>query len=241
MSTTPFEYPPDFDINNWITQLDSVHVSQEDIDNLVMDYLVVEGYKETAEAFATEIGLSSSMEPSLIAERMQVRSAIINGDILKATDAINDIDVEILEKDKKLFFGLQIQHLIELVKLGKIEDALHYAQQEVAVHYFDPEYQFDSFLPTLEEVMTLLMFEDPTTSPLAPLLDNSKRLQVASDVNSSILSVFSQSTKPKLYTLLEALSSLQEKQMGRKDFPKITADSVVNFLKQSKSETEAMN
>lgn len=77
-----------------------------DLNRLVMDYLVIEGYKEAAENFARESGMlsSSSSSSSLpgmtldfesIQNRMNIRNAIQSGDIVGAIERVNDFDPEV--------------------------------------------------------------------------------------------------------------------------------------------------
>ncbi|KAL0222068.1 hypothetical protein RCL1_001922 [Eukaryota sp. TZLM3-RCL] len=229
-----FELPDEsFDLNSWLQRLNEIDVSQKQLDELVMDYLVVEGYKDAAEAFAEESGVDPGVNLSTMEQRMAVRASIVDGNIDAAKDAINNIDVEILEKDKKLLFSLQIQRLIELIRAGLIDDAISYAQSSIAVHQGDEDYAFEEFLPTLEEVMALLLFPDPAQSPLAKLVDVSQRLTIASNVNSAILSAQALTNKPRVTSLIQGLSHAQEKLSAKQPIPKITEESVNKYLAQS--------
>ncbi|KAL0231214.1 hypothetical protein GEMRC1_010619 [Eukaryota sp. GEM-RC1] len=233
-----FQLPSDsFELSSWLDKLDDISISQQQLDELVMDFLVVEGYKDTAEAFASESGLNPGVNLSSISDRMDVRAAIINGDIMQARDILNNIDVEILEKDKKLFFCLQIQHLIELIKQGKTDDAISYAQTEIASHQGDPDYHFDEFLPTLEEVMALLLWKDPKHSPLSGLTDGAKRLQVASSVNAAILQTEAQTSQSKLPALLEAMLACQSKLASKHPIPEISLQTIQSFIKNDTEDT----
>jgi hypothetical protein len=69
---------------------------------------------------------------------------------------VNDLNPEILDTDPRLFFHLRLQRLIELLRSGLVDDALKFAQIELAPLGEDhPE-----FLEELEEVMSLLAFPD---------------------------------------------------------------------------------
>jgi hypothetical protein len=45
---------------------------------------------------------------------------------------VNDLDPEILDTHPKLFFHLQQQRLIELIRKGMVEEAISFAQEELA-------------------------------------------------------------------------------------------------------------
>ena len=69
--------------------------SRSDLNRLVMDYLVVEGYKEAAENFAREAGMSPVPDFESIQNRMTVRNAIQRGDIVEAIERVNDLNPEV--------------------------------------------------------------------------------------------------------------------------------------------------
>ncbi len=46
----------------------------------------------------------------------------------QAIERVNDLDPEILEAQQGLFFHLQQQRLIELIRQGQLAEALHFAQ-----------------------------------------------------------------------------------------------------------------
>ncbi|KAJ1677807.1 hypothetical protein EV182_005396, partial [Spiromyces aspiralis] len=99
-----------------------------DLNRLVMNYLVIEGYKDAAEKFKEETNLETDIDSMSIEDRMRIRFAVQNGDVPEAIRRINDVNPELLEADPKLFFRLQQQHLIELIRQGNIDKALEFAQ-----------------------------------------------------------------------------------------------------------------
>lgn len=73
-----------------------------------------------------------------------------------------------------LFFHLQQQQLIELIRESRIEEALRFASDQLAERgEEDP-----SVLEELERTMALLAFEEPMNSPFADLLSHSHRQKV---------------------------------------------------------------
>lgn len=60
-----------------------------------MDYLVIEGYKDAAECFSAESGLSPLVDLESIENRMIIRSAIQRGDVEDAIGRVNELDPEV--------------------------------------------------------------------------------------------------------------------------------------------------
>jgi hypothetical protein len=53
------------------------------------------------------------------------------GKIDEAINEINDINSEILENNPHIYFELQKQKLIEIIKQNKIEEAINFAQNKL--------------------------------------------------------------------------------------------------------------
>lgn len=66
-----------------------------DLNRLIMDYLVIEGYKDAAERFSFETGLSPQVDLESIQNRMIIRSAIQRGDVEDAIGRVNELDPEV--------------------------------------------------------------------------------------------------------------------------------------------------
>jgi hypothetical protein len=52
--------------------------------------------------------------------------------IQEATHLVNQLHPELLDNDRYLYFHLQQLHLIELIRSGKIEEALTFAQTQIS-------------------------------------------------------------------------------------------------------------
>lgn len=182
-----------------------------------MNYLVIEGYKDAAECFSQETGLQTTVDVSSIQDRMTIRTAVQSGAVEDAMEKVNDLDPEILDTNPRLFFHLQQQKLIELIRQGKINEAIAFAQEELAPRGEEnPE-----FLEDLEKTMSLLAFEDPFTSPVSDLLDHSQRQKTASELNAAILTAQCQEKDPKLPSLLKMLSWAQTMLDEKLAYPRI--------------------
>jgi hypothetical protein len=111
--------------------------------------------------------------------------------------------LQILDTNPALYFRLQQQKLIELIRLGRISEALEFAQEELAPRGEEsPE-----FLSELERTMSLLAFEASAAAPagISELLSPAQRMKTAGEVNAAILESLSQGNEVKLVGLLKLL------------------------------------
>jgi len=176
------------------------------MNKLIMNYLVTEGFKEAAEKFQDEAGLPAPPQLSEMDNRISVRDAIQSGRIGEAISLVHELHPELLDDDRYLFFHLQQQQLIELIRERRIDEALRFASDQLAERgEEDP-----SVLEELERTMALA-FEEPINSPFADLLSHSHRQKVASELNSSLLrAAHIHPVHPKLAGVLKMLLWVQD-------------------------------
>ncbi|XP_031394283.1 protein GID8 homolog isoform X2 [Punica granatum] len=200
----------------WEKKLNDVKIRKEDMNKLVMNFLVTEGYVEAAEKFRMESG-TEHIDLATITDRMAVKKAVQCGNVEDAIEKVNDLNPEILDTNPQLFFHLQQQRLIELIRNGKVEEALEFAQEELAPRGEENQ----SFLEELERTVALLAFEDVSNCPVGELLDMSQRLKTASEVNAAILTSQSHEKDPKLPSLLKMLIWAQNQLDKKAAYPRI--------------------
>ena len=176
-----------------------------------------QGYVDAALAFQRESGTDPGVDLAAITDRMEIRRAVQSGDVEAAMERVNDLDPEILEEHAELLFHLQQQRLIELIRKGAVEEALEFAQDQLAPHGEDNP----SFLEELERTVALLVFDKPESSPMGDLLEPSQRSRTASELNAAILAAQSQASTPKLPNLLKFLVWAQEQLESRLSYPKM--------------------
>eukprot|EP00898_Chlorokybus_atmophyticus_P002452 jgi/Chlat1/3207/Chrsp22S03492 len=196
--------------DEWERRAAAVAVRKEDMNRLVMNYLVTEGYVDAAREFQAESGTAPGADLAGIHDRMAVRKAVQHGDV---EDAIE----RILDTNPQLFFHLQQQKLIELIRGGKIEEALEFAQEELAPRGEENH----AFLDELERTVALLAFEDASACPVGDLLDLSQRQRTASELNAAILTSQCQEKDPRLPMLLKMLIWSQNLLDEKVAFPRI--------------------
>jgi hypothetical protein len=66
-----------------------------DLNRLVMDYLVIEGYKSAAEEFSQEANVTPPVDFENIETRMDIREALQRGDVEDAITKVNDLNPEV--------------------------------------------------------------------------------------------------------------------------------------------------
>ncbi|KAL1633834.1 hypothetical protein SLS56_002713 [Neofusicoccum ribis] len=202
-------------------RIEQIKPSKSDINHVIMDYLVSEGYPMAAKRFALEANIPHGAEPQSIQERVDIRNAIHAGNIESAIHKINDLNPQILDHDPALHFALLRLQLIELIRKcmsspnADITPALTFATSELAPRA--PTNQ--EFLEDLERTMALLIFPPENLAPpLAQLLDPSLRQTVATRVNEAILSSQGASREARIKQLVRLRAwSEQKAREARKD------------------------
>lgn len=66
-----------------------------DLNFLIMDYLINEGYPDAAMNFAKEASIVPSADGEAIQERVDIRNAIHTGDIQLAIERINELNPQV--------------------------------------------------------------------------------------------------------------------------------------------------
>lgn len=95
-------------------RLNNMPLNRTQMNALIMDYLVAEGFKEAAGSFKAEAGMEMARisgepeNPVLLDERIQVRTAIEEGHITQAIKLLNEYYTELLDGDRVLYFKLQV-------------------------------------------------------------------------------------------------------------------------------------
>jgi hypothetical protein len=183
-----------------------------------MEHLVKEGFKDAVGVFQEESGIDPGVNMSMLDDQIRIRDAVEAGSIQEAVELVNDVDPEILDTNSTLFFHLQQQQLLELIKEGDVEKVLEFAQTELSARGEENP----AFLEELEQTLALLAFDDPTTSPYADLLESSQRLKLVSELNSALLASQDQETTSRLSVLMKLVLWTQE-QLQKKGllFPKL--------------------
>uniref|UniRef100_A0A7N0TJG4 CTLH domain-containing protein n=1 Tax=Kalanchoe fedtschenkoi TaxID=63787 RepID=A0A7N0TJG4_KALFE len=201
----------------WEKKLAEIKIRKEDMNKLVMNYFVTEGYVDAAEKFRLESG-TEQIDLATITDRMLVKKAVMEGNVQEAIEKVNDLNPEILDTNPQLFFHLQQQRLIELIRQKDFVKALEFAQEELAPRGEENP----NFLDELEKTVSLLAFDDTFNCPVKELMDPAHRNKTASEVNAAILTSQNHEKDPKLPTVLKMLVWAQKQLEEKAIFPHIT-------------------
>ncbi|KAJ8360905.1 hypothetical protein SKAU_G00174300 [Synaphobranchus kaupii] len=211
--------PEDITKDEWMDKLNNVHIQRADMNRLIMNYLVTEGFKEAAEKFRMESGIEPSVDLDSLDERIKIREMILKGQIQEAIALINSLHPELLDTNRYLYFHLQQQHLIELIRLRETEAALEFAQTQLA----EQGEESRECLTEMERTLALLAFDNPEDSPFGDLLNMMQRQKVWSEVNQAVLDYENRESTPKLAKLLKLLLWAQNELDQKKvKYPKMT-------------------
>ena len=211
----------------WNEELSKIKINREDMNKLVLNYLIIEGHKEAVKKFLKETNLKCDYDENLLEKRMIIRNLIINGKIDEAINEINNINIEILEKNPSIHFELQKQKLIEIIKQNKIEESISFAQRTL----YPITQNNEKLLNELEKIMSLLAFEDINQSPFKELGTVEKLKKLSSIVNLQILSSQMQPTDLILPMVMKLLKYSQEELKKEIEFPEIVSVCPLKFSK----------
>jgi len=70
-------------------------LSESDINTVIMDYLIKEGYPDSAQKFAIEANIKQPPDEESMRTRVDIRNAIHSGDIQSAIERINELNPEV--------------------------------------------------------------------------------------------------------------------------------------------------
>lgn len=79
----------------WEKKLNDVKIRKEDMNKLVMNFLVTEGYVDAAEKFRMESGTEPDIDLATITDRMAVKKAVQSGNVEDAIEKVNDLNPEV--------------------------------------------------------------------------------------------------------------------------------------------------
>ncbi|KAG5518734.1 hypothetical protein PMAC_002703 [Pneumocystis sp. 'macacae'] len=196
--------PRRFGADEWRRRSEQVGLAREEMDALVLNFLVVEGYEDAARRFVAEARLAAPAALADMHGRREIQDAIHRGDVEDAIRKINELDPQLLDERRGIHFMLLRLELIERLrrKQGREEDVgeiLEFAGEHLA-----PRAGEDAgFLEDLESTMALLCFSGENVVPaLRPLLEMSLRKRVAAGVNEAILESQGHVQESRIKTLL---------------------------------------
>jgi len=118
------------------------------------------------------------------------------GAIEEAISQANELFPTLLSQNPDVHFALRAQQFVELVRAGSTEEALAFLQTTIS------PFVTEARLEAIENLLILLVYEDPSSSPSGELLQVKARKQVADRLNRAILEILGQPRLPRLERIL---------------------------------------
>lgn len=186
-------------IMNHITEPDDIGVNiirEHDIfDNaqeLISSYFDHLGYVDVSRTFQEEIGkenedddddphVTTASEENLLV-RQQIRNYLLSGDIDNAILLTRMRFPRVFEQNDTILFQLNCNKFIQLIKQSEIDDAIKFGQSLRA--QFSHLQRSQEFL---NDIFSLLAYEDPAESEFGFLLKDDEILKVSDELNGEIL------------------------------------------------------
>lgn len=175
-----------------VDSYDGLNLTRQEINRLILEYLVVEGYKDAAEKFSRETGLCEPLREMRVSgeslvNRMWIREAVLRRQIEEVIDTVNRLWPELLDKNPFIYFQLRQLQMLELIRNRRLEDALIFAQSYLADPVLKRLSEHPQLLCEMQNTMALLAFDDPAQSIYGRLLGPQHAELVAGALNRAIL------------------------------------------------------
>ncbi|KOS19059.1 Protein FYV10 [Escovopsis weberi] len=106
--------------------------SKRRLDRLLADYLLRNGYNESARELAREKGIEDLVDVDTFVAMSQIREALLRGSVAEALAWCTDNKKELRKMESKLEFMLRLQQYVELVRTedqAKLKEAIAHARK----------------------------------------------------------------------------------------------------------------
>jgi hypothetical protein len=196
-------------MTEWAKRLNLQSVKKPELNQLVLNYLIFEGYESTAVKFAKEIGIDLESSDNIaydgitsIEFRKEIKLSLLNGDIQLVIDKLKFEYPDLLEKNQFLHFKLLLLNLIEMIKSHNEENRtvdsgdkdefilsiIDFARKKLA----NKALKNSKFMEELELTMTLLLYSNNEQNEKLPdklkeLLESKLRKDIAGLINKAII------------------------------------------------------
>ncbi|KAI9662673.1 MAG: hypothetical protein M1831_002716 [Alyxoria varia] len=225
-------------VEDFQRRLDETKISKADLNFVIMDYLINEGYPKAAEKFATEANLRSwPGDSENLNTRVQIRNAVLSGNIQSAIQLIKSSFPRVLDLNGRLLFSLLRLQLVEIIRQQNVDmwEAISFARDNLApLAPANPDFQTE-----FEHTMALLIYPaDKRTPVLKELLDPKLRQQVAIEANQALLEHNAYDPQPRLKTLVHIRKWAENRAVdatARGDGPKGTYLETLGLWDEEKS------
>ncbi|CAD8131907.1 unnamed protein product [Paramecium octaurelia] len=208
---------------DWHHNQNNITIPKAKMNEFVLNFFIVEGYRDAAIEFSKEAGIQlSNKELDKMIERIEIKKNILNGEIDSALQKVS------MSNNKQILFKLKMQKLIELIKVNELDQAVSYAQNQIIGFLKDQPHLIDE----IEKAMSLLAYKDLSKCPLNHLTQNSQRIKVASEVNQQLFQDSQGNEQAKITILMKILQWAQEILNSKLQYPHLIEISKGQFSKE---------
>lgn len=154
-------------------------------------------------------GMDSDLGPGVafddVAHRAPIYNYVLQGDVQTAIQLTNQCAPGMLDSCQDVYFDLLTLQFAELVKRKDLLGALRFARKELRPFgcKLNTSPNKEATLEKLQDLVTLLAYEDPFTSPVGEFLTEEYRQRVADEVNGSLLEYTHRPSQAPLERLLQ--------------------------------------
>lgn len=195
------------DLAAWSEHVDSVIVSEPQVDELILQYFIFMGLEDPARAFLDETGRSLDLAHFHMAERKAIRSAVLEGHVMDSFSLLDSVSPRLLQEHPALEFRLWVLRVVELVRASDTSGALSVIGKQLApLSVASP-----SFAPDVETLALLVCFGpgSPAAAPASAFLTVEYAEATADAVNAIILRAVGLSPHAALVDVLSSCVHLQ--------------------------------
>jgi len=189
------------------------------LQNLVSSYFNHLGYIDISKTFLQEVKNEqvneslvnnfnkvetiSTIDENNLKIRQQIRKYLISGDIDSAIKLTNLNFPKVFTKNEEILFKLNCNKFIQLIKKIQIDEAIEFGQS--LREKYNENSKFQEFL---NDIFSLLAFENPKESEFGFLLNDDELLKISDELNSEILKSLGKSSISNLEKLIKHNKSL---------------------------------
>jgi len=154
------------------------------------------------------LNYSKDFDEKLVNSRVDILRIYQNGDISTVINTLESCYPDALSNCDELLYELRQEQLIDMIAGGDIAGSVSFARDHLS-----PLAQGNSSIrKKVEQVMSLLLFDNPNDSPLSDMLTGiQNRKRTARLLNDRILLIQQGSTNSKLITIFNQAEAYQDK------------------------------
>lgn len=179
------------------------HLGYIDISKTFLQEIKNEQVDETLIKNFNKIETISSIDENNLKIRQQIRKYLISGDIDSSIKLTNLNFPKVFGKNEEILFKLNCNKFIQLIKKTQIDEAIEFGQSLRSK--YSENSRFQEFL---NDIFSLLAFENPKESEFGYLLNDDEILKISDELNSEILKSLGKSSISNLEKLIKHNKSL---------------------------------